>query len=67
VSAGVPPIVTLTVNPCVLEDAVRFGVAAGAATVMNPGTALCRRLDAARLYAEIAEDAEKSRGEAVSR
>lgn len=50
-----------------LEDAVRFGVAAGAATVMNPGTALCRRLDAARLYAEIAEDAEKSRGEAVSR
>jgi 6-phosphofructokinase 2 len=50
-----------------LEDAVRFGVAAGAATVMNPGTALCRRLDAERLYAQMAGDVEQSRGETVSR
>jgi 6-phosphofructokinase 2 len=36
-----------------LREAVRFGVAAGAAAVMNPGTALCRREDAERLVAEI--------------
>jgi 6-phosphofructokinase 2 len=33
-----------------MRDAVRFGVAAGAAAVMNPGTALCRREDVERLY-----------------
>jgi 6-phosphofructokinase 2 len=33
-----------------LLDAVRFGVAAGAAAVMTPGTDLCRRDDAERLY-----------------
>ena len=33
-----------------LEDAVRFGVAAGSAAVMNEGTELCRREDAERLY-----------------
>jgi 6-phosphofructokinase 2 len=32
-----------------LEDAVRFGVAAGSAAVMNDGTELCRRDDAERL------------------
>jgi 6-phosphofructokinase 2 len=37
-----------------LSDALRFGIAAGAATVMNPGTALCRREDAERLYEEMA-------------
>jgi 6-phosphofructokinase 2 len=37
-----------------LRDAVRFGVAAGAAAVMNPGTELCRREDAERLYAQSA-------------
>lgn len=31
-------------------DAVRFGVAAGAAAVMTPGTELCRRADTERLY-----------------
>jgi 6-phosphofructokinase 2 len=36
-----------------LSDAVRFGVAAGAAAVMNPGTELCRREDAERLYEEM--------------
>jgi 6-phosphofructokinase 2 len=33
-----------------LPEAVRFGVAASAATVMNPGTELCHRADAERLY-----------------
>lgn len=33
-----------------LDDAVRFGVAAGAAAVMNNGTELCRREDVERLY-----------------
>jgi len=37
-----------------LPDAVRFGVAAGAATVMNPGTELCRRSDVERLYTRMA-------------
>lgn len=34
-------------------EAVRFGVAAGAAAVMNPGTALCRREDVERLYPHV--------------
>ncbi|MFP3386829.1 hypothetical protein R0J92_25635, partial [Tritonibacter sp. SIMBA_163] len=33
-----------------LEDAFRLGVAAGAATVMSPGTELCRREDVFTLY-----------------
>ena len=37
-----------------LADAVRFGVAAGAASVMNPGTELCRAEDVERLYGEVA-------------
>lgn len=32
------------------EEAFRFGVAAGAAAVMTPGTALCRRGDVLRLF-----------------
>jgi 6-phosphofructokinase 2 len=35
-------------------DAVRFGVAAGAAAVMTPGTELCHRADAEHLYERIA-------------
>jgi len=35
------------------EDAVRFGVAAGAAAVMTPGTELCRRADVERIYASL--------------
>lgn len=34
-------------------EAARFGVAAGAAAVMTPGTELCRKEDAERLYARI--------------
>jgi 6-phosphofructokinase 2 len=34
-------------------QAVRFGVAAGAAAVMTPGTELCRREDAESLYEKI--------------
>lgn len=33
-----------------LVDAARFGVASGAAAVMTPGTELCRRQDAERLF-----------------
>jgi 6-phosphofructokinase 2 len=36
-----------------LPEALRFGVAAGAATVMNPGTELCHRADAERLYEQM--------------
>ena len=36
-----------------LSDAVRFGIAAGAAAVMNPGSTLCWREDAERLYDEM--------------
>ena len=36
-----------------LHDAVRFGIACGAAAVMMPGTQLCRREDAERLFAQI--------------
>jgi len=33
-----------------LPDAVRFGMAAGTAALLRPGTELCRREDADRLY-----------------
>lgn len=36
-----------------LGEAVRFGVAAGAAAVMTPGTELCRREDTERLYQQM--------------
>ncbi|MEO6969563.1 MAG: 1-phosphofructokinase family hexose kinase [Chthoniobacterales bacterium] len=36
-----------------LRDAARFGVAVGAAAVMTPGTELCRREDAERLFREM--------------
>jgi 6-phosphofructokinase 2 len=36
-----------------VSEAVRFGVAAGAAAVMTPGTELCRREDTERLYERI--------------
>lgn len=36
-----------------LRQAVRFGVAAGAAAVMTPGSELCRREDTERLYARM--------------
>ena len=36
-----------------LDDAVRFGVAAGAAAVMTPGTELCRRVDTESLYEQM--------------
>jgi 6-phosphofructokinase 2 len=36
-----------------IEDALRFGVAAGAAAVMTPGTELCRLEDTERLYRQI--------------
>jgi 6-phosphofructokinase 2 len=41
-----------------LADAVRYGVAAGAAAVMTPGTELCRREDTERLFGQMMEDAQ---------
>jgi len=37
-----------------LARAARFGVAAGAAAVMTPGTELCRREDVVRLFSQLA-------------
>jgi 6-phosphofructokinase 2 len=37
-----------------LVDAVRYGVAAGAATLMTPGTELCHRHDVERLFRTVA-------------
>ena len=34
-------------------DAARLGVATGSAAVMTPGTQLCRKEDAYRLYDEV--------------
>ena len=39
-----------------MRDAVAFGIAAGAAAVMTPGTELCRRKDVERLYSAIKEE-----------
>lgn len=39
-----------------LRDAVRFGVAAGTAAVMTPGTELCRREDTERLYEQMTSE-----------
>ena len=36
-----------------IQDSVSFGVAAGTAAVMTPGTELCRREDTERLYEEM--------------
>lgn len=38
-----------------LAEAIRFGVASGAAAVMTPGTELCRREDAERLYRQTSD------------
>lgn len=43
-------IVLALVRGCSLDEAVRFGVAAGAAAVMQPGTELCHRADVERLF-----------------
>ena len=40
-----------------LHDAVRFGVAAGAAAVMTPGTELCHRDDTERLFEQLRTEA----------
>jgi 6-phosphofructokinase 2 len=37
-----------------LRDALRFGIAAGAAALLRPGTELCRPEDTERLYRELA-------------
>lgn len=37
-----------------VEDAFRYGVAAGSAALLSPGTGLCRRDDVERLYPDVA-------------
>jgi 6-phosphofructokinase 2 len=46
-------IVLSLVRGLALADAVKFGMAAGAATLLRPGTELCRREDAERLYRDM--------------
>lgn len=36
-----------------IKDSIRFGIAAGSAAVMTPGTELCRREDTERLFKEM--------------
>lgn len=36
-----------------LTDAVQLGIAASAATLLSPGTGLCRREDVERLYRDL--------------
>jgi 6-phosphofructokinase 2 len=43
-----------------LSKSVRFGVAAGAAMLMTPGTAVCNRGDVERLFELVAEPADLS-------
>lgn len=45
-----------------LPDAVRFGIAAGAAAVMNPGTELCHRDVVERLYRDTPAQTYESKG-----
>jgi 6-phosphofructokinase 2 len=45
-----------------LRDAVRYGVAAGAAMLQTPGTALCRRADVEHLYARLTRSHDGRRG-----
>jgi len=42
-----------------LSKSVRFGIAAGAAMLMTPGTAVCNRADVERLFQLIAEPADR--------
>ena len=44
-----------------LGDTVRFGIAAGAAAVMTPGTERCRREDTERLYRQMILDRNSSK------
>lgn len=45
------------VRGCDLAESARWGVAAGAAAVMTPGTELCRKDDVERLFAEMTSTA----------
>jgi 6-phosphofructokinase 2 len=45
-----------------LSEAVRYGVAAGTATIMTPGTELCHREDVERLYREMGQTSQAREG-----
>jgi 6-phosphofructokinase 2 len=55
-------VVTALVRGWSVREAARFGVAAGAAAVMTPGTELCRRDDTERLYRAARARAESGAG-----
>jgi len=46
-------IVLALLNGNIIEDAIQYGVACGTAATLNPGTELCRKEDADRLFALI--------------
>lgn len=46
-------IVLALANGIILENAIRYGVACGTAATLNPGTELCRKKDADKLFALI--------------
>lgn len=46
-------VVTGLIRGYSLLNAARLGIAAGTAAVMTPGTGLCRREDAERLYEQM--------------
>jgi|SRR5436190_1600388 len=46
-------IVMALLNGNIIEDAIQYGVACGTAATLNPGTELCRKEDADRLFALI--------------
>lgn len=48
-------IVYSLVNGGGLQKALQYGVACGTAATMNPGTELCHKEDADRLFAEISQ------------
>jgi len=50
-----------------LSDAVRFGMAAGAAALLRPGTELCERADVERLYQSAATATLRKRSSARTR
>ena len=48
-----------------VNDAFRYGIAAGAAAVMRPGTELCRREDVERLYDHLSRQRQTHTAECV--
>lgn len=61
VGAGDAMVAAITVGLCrgwSLAEAVRLGIAAGAAMLLTPGTAACERADVERLFEQVAQPSE---------